>query len=279
LFFPGACVSDLDGTLLPHNSTISREDLHTLEELSEKGICRVLATGRSLYSMRKVVPRSAPFDYVIFATGAGIMDWHSQELIYSQNLDGEQISRVCAVLEELNLDYMLHNAIPETHHMQYKAFNGIPDFLQRVEIYREYATQLRADQAPNWDQATQFLAIVDSHRKDIYDSLSRLLQPLTIIRTTSPLDFSSLWIEIFAPGVNKGSSLEYLLKHIGLSLSQSMVVGNDYNDLQMLKICPNAYVTANAPESMKKEFRTVDLCKDNGFSEAVELWLESAGLG
>lgn len=276
LIYRGACVSDLDGTLLPHNGEISVENLRSLESLSEKGICRVLATGRSLFSMRKVIPLHAPFDFVIFATGAGIMDWQNQELIYNQNLNAEQISRVCKVLEELNLDYMLHNAIPETHHLQYKAFKAIPDFLQRLEIYREYATELKQEQGPGWKLATQFLAIVESHREDLYDSLSRRLDPLTIIRTTSPLDFSSLWIEIFAPGVNKGSALQHLLSKIGLSLSQCMVIGNDYNDLQMLEICPNSYVTANAPDSMKQEFINVGLCEENGFSMALNHWLQSS---
>lgn len=271
--YAGICISDLDGTLLPHNGKISATNLIMLEELAQRGICRVLATGRSLFSMSKVVPIDAPFDYVIFATGAGIMDWKKQELIYSQNLDTKQILRVCEVLEDLKLDYMLHNSIPETHHIQYKSFGTNTDFTNRIDIYREFATELQHSETPSWDGATQFLTIVEHNRKDLYEDLCTRLHPLTAIRTTSPLDFCSIWIEIFAPGVNKGEGIMRLLQIIGMSLRHCMVIGNDYNDLHMLELCPFAYVTANAPQELKDKFEVVASCDKDGFSAAVQHWL------
>jgi Cof subfamily protein (haloacid dehalogenase superfamily) len=275
LKYLGTCVSDLDGTLLPHNGEISAGNLAMLEELRQSGICRVLATGRSLFSLQKVIPPDAPFDYVIFATGAGIMDWQSKELIYSQNLNERQILLASKVLDELKLDYMIHKEVPDTHIMHYKAFGENPDFLDRVGIYREFATELDPSARPSWISATQFLAIVPEQRQEVYPLLQKRLAPLTTIRTTSPLDFSSLWIEIFAPGVNKGDGLLRLLTMLGLSLQQTMVIGNDYNDLHMLEICSNAFVTANAPDDLKAQFRAVASCAEDGFRQAAELWIQA----
>ena len=74
-------ITDLDGTLLQNDHTISKEDMDTLNLLGEMGICRVAATGRNLFKVRKALSPEAPFDYVICSSGAGIVDWKTQEII------------------------------------------------------------------------------------------------------------------------------------------------------------------------------------------------------
>ncbi len=75
-------ITDLDGTLLQKDHTISQGDIGTLEKLGKLGVCRVAATGRNLYKVRQVLFENSPFDYVILSSGAGIMDWKTQKLIY-----------------------------------------------------------------------------------------------------------------------------------------------------------------------------------------------------
>ena len=67
-------VTDLDGTLLQTDHTISPEDTETLIELGCLDVCRVAATGRNLFKVRQVLTPETPFDYVIFSSSAGIMD-------------------------------------------------------------------------------------------------------------------------------------------------------------------------------------------------------------
>ena len=62
-------VTDLDGTLLQNDHSISEEDLETLNLLGELGICRVAATGRNLFKVRLALTPADPFDYVITVCG------------------------------------------------------------------------------------------------------------------------------------------------------------------------------------------------------------------
>nr|MDK2850150.1 hypothetical protein [Candidatus Cloacimonadota bacterium] len=266
-------VSDLDGTLLPHHGHISDQDLSSLEDLQLRGIITVLATGRSLFSLRRHIPIDAPFDFVIFSTGAGIMDWKTQNLIYYKDLQNPDICKICNVLEASNIDYMLHDRIPDSHFLKYREKVGLADFWNRIEHYREFAQVFDEKHIAHTIAATQFLAVVPQDREDIYQKICHKLYPITPIRTTSPMDLQSLWIEIFAPGVNKGESLKYLLGKLRISASDMMVVGNDYNDLDMLRLTEYAYVTSNAPEDLKKEFRPVS--NDNAFTMAMNDWLKA----
>lgn len=267
------CVTDLDGTLLHSEGGISPPNLKALEELRTRGIYRVLATGRSLYSIHSVLPEDAPFDYAIFATGAGIMDWQTKKLIFSHDLDGAEIRKICTALEGLEIDYMLHDKVPDTHLMQYRIKAGLADFLQRIAHYQDHAKVLDLANIDQVMAATQFLAMIAEDREDLYHEIHKKIYPLSAVRTTSPLDYCTMWIEIFAEGVNKGGAVRFLMHKLGASVDDIMVIGNDYNDLEMLSLSPNAYVTANAPQDLRHRYQTVASCDDHGFAEAVQDWL------
>ena len=70
-------VTDLDGTLLNPQHQISDKDLQSLKLLGDKNIYRVIATGRSPYSLNKVLPADFPIDYLIFSSGSGIINWNT----------------------------------------------------------------------------------------------------------------------------------------------------------------------------------------------------------
>ena len=74
-------ITDLDGTLANRDGKISKADLNTLEQLGEQNITRVIATGRSIYSAKKVLDENLPIDYLLFSSGAGILHWHRKEII------------------------------------------------------------------------------------------------------------------------------------------------------------------------------------------------------
>ncbi len=268
------CFTDLDGTLIHSAGIISEPNQEALEELRKRGIYRILATGRSLYSLKNVVPHDAPFDFAIFATGAGILDWQTKELIFSHDLDGEEVKKVCDTLEEFEIDYMLHNKVPDTHHMHYRAKAGMADFWRRVDHYKGFAEELDLGRLEHIANATQFLAMVAKDREDIYHELHKRVFPLSAVRTTSPIDYCTMWIEIFAPGVNKGGAVRFMMHKLLASAEDIMVIGNDYNDLDMLKIGSNAYVTGNAPLELRRKYKVVSSCDTNGFAEAVWDWLE-----
>ena len=74
---------DLDGTLLNNSKLIGGKDKDTLHFLGERNIVRVFATGRNLFSAKKVLNETTPFDYLVFSSGAGVYDWRKQKLLFN----------------------------------------------------------------------------------------------------------------------------------------------------------------------------------------------------
>jgi len=269
-------ISDLDGTLYPRGGPFSSRDLQTLKSLSKEGIIRVIATGRSLYSLKKVIAPDFPIDYLIFSSGAGIMDWRSKELLKKvESLKGTEVKKVALLLKRMDLDFMIHRPIPENHFFTYYSFGrDNPDFESRCLIYRDFAApgSLPTRQFP---PACQLLAIENvNHRESLYEEIKNKLKYLKVIRTTSPLNGRSIWIEIFPKTVSKGLAASWLAARLGRKADQVIALGNDYNDLDLLDWAGESYVVENSPAELKEHFSIItEAGRDENLTAAVQSWI------
>lgn len=92
---------------------------------------------------------------------------------------------------------------------------------------------------------------------------------LHVIRTTSPMDHVSTWIEVFPKSVSKGHALENICSRHGIAPEQTMSIGNDYNDLDMLNFTGKSFVMGNAPKALKEKFPVIKPNHSNGVSQLV----------
>lgn len=267
-------ITDLDGTLIRSDRTFANADLNTLVALGREGVVRVVATGRSLYSARMVLEPEFPIDYLIFSTGAGIFDWPQQRLLRKNALGASDVESAARVLASMDLPFMVHAAVPENHRFVYRrAPSGRVrgDFELRLERYLQYAAEWVEGAAPPLD-AAQFVAITDAEDVHAYDELRRALPMLEVVRATSPLDGRSRWLEIFPSGVSKSHASNWLAERCGVSAEQTLGVGNDYNDEDLLAWAGVAFVVANAPDDLLNRHSSVPSNDDGGFSAAVDQW-------
>lgn len=261
-------ITDLDGTLLNDAQEVNKKDTETLHRLKELDIVRVIATGRNYFSVTRVLRSSFPVDYLIFSSGAGILNWHEKRLIYSSYLLKEKVAEIARFFIDHKVDFMIHEVIPNNHKfVYYKSGSHNPDFERRCKIYEEFAEPLNPS-TETYDHACQILA-VSGKSPEFYNYVLNKIKGVKIIRATSPLDGESVWIEIFPEDVSKGHGVERLCSQLGIHKSQTLGIGNDYNDLDLLEYTKQSFVVDNAPPEIKELFQS---CKSNmncGFTDAV----------
>lgn len=261
-------ISDLDGTLLPSQGEVSACDLNTLKELKGKNIIRVIATGRNLYSALSVLTDDFPIDYLIFASGAGIFDWKKRELIFSQDLDADSVFALSSELIRLKTDFMILDSIPNNHQFAYyRSGNSNPDFDRRLSLYKPFANPIGHVEETK-RKACQLLVIL-SNCVNGFNELKSNFDNVKIIRATSPLDHESIWMEIFPLHISKAYGADWLCKHLEIESDSSIVIGNDYNDLDLLEWGKYSYVVANAPKELKLTYKVAKSVDESGFSYAI----------
>jgi Cof subfamily protein (haloacid dehalogenase superfamily) len=271
----GLFLTDFDGTLLRSDGTFSQMDLDALDTLNRHGIKTAIATGRSLYSFINSPGIDLPVDYVIFTMGAGVVTQSGHKLIYQINLSSEDVVKTLDFLNRSTLDFMMHYPIPENHrHVYRRVSQDNEDFKSRIEKYNQFGQPLTSIPQSGFGEAAQFLAVVPqdiTHK--VLQEVSRELPGLSIVRSTSPLDHQSGWIEFFHPNVSKAKTAAWLAAELGVDPEDTMAIGNDYNDLDMLEWAAHSYVVENAPDDMKQQFQQVASNNNGGVAQAVEHWL------
>jgi len=260
---------DLDGTLLGTNRKVSERNFAALRKTGESGIIRVIATGRSLFSFRKVIPADFPIDYLIFSSGAGVMNWITKELIYEEHLTAEQTAFATDLLLAEEADFMIQAAIPDNHYfLYYGKGDGNPDFHSRIAIYEKYAELLKLP----WkaEKSSQLLAVLPKGKEGDYEMLKEKLPDLKVIRATSPLDGESAWIEIFPAHVSKGHTAQWLCDFLKIKQMHSLSIGNDYNDYDMLEWAAESFVVQNSPRELKEKYKVIPSNDVDGVAIVLE---------
>ncbi len=265
--------TDLDGTLLGSGGAPSDRNLESLRQLGERGVVRVVATGRSAFSARRVVTPQTPIDYLVVSSGAGIIDWQSGEYLRTAQLEADQTAAAAAVLVELGLDFMVHEPIPSNHRFGFRRAVGQADFERRIALYAEHCAEAPG---PWRDGACQLLAVADGAASR-FEEVRRRLPDFTVLRATSPLDRTSEWIEVFPAHVSKSQACAWLAERHGVSADATVAIGNDTNDVDLLRWAGRAFVVADAHPSLIGEFERVSTADGHGFADAAAAVLQSLG--
>lgn len=264
--------TDFDGTLLRDDHTVSDRSKDTLSKLGEMNVLRVIVTGRSLYSLNKVLLEDVPVDYLIVASGAGIYCSKSRQLLYQTGLTKADTELIGNKLVDLGCDFMVHYPLPDNHKFLYHQKNSLNfDYRKRYELYEDHGAPL--DNFSALTQGSSQFLVIDIPDGELHKDIEGLLDRYTVIRTTSPLDHKSAWIEIFPLKTDKGKTLKILTENYNLGSSHVLSIGNDFNDVHMLRWADTSRVVANAHVDLRDEFKTVSSNDNEGFSEAVDAWL------
>lgn len=261
---------DLDGTLLTDEKKIGNSDMQTLQILGTLNVIRVFATGRNLYSALGILPNDTPFDYLVFSSGAGIMEWKNKEILFESAIEKEIVINVEKTLKELELNFSVHFPIPDNHkYYYYKGNNSLTDFDERNFHYKGFSFEL-INGFP-LDRATQFIVIL-KHESE-FEFVASKIKDLKIIRATSPIDGKSVWLEIFNQNVSKALGGSFLCNKLNISRAETIGIGNDYNDIDLLNWAGNSYIVENAPQILKQKYNPCASNQNNPLTMVVSKYL------
>ena len=101
-------VLDLDGTLLNDDKLISDKNANILNELHNRGIHIVIATGRNYYMAKNLTEKIRLVEPVILANNGAIVRRYDDSLIESNYLDFSIFENIYALGKKHNLNPIIH---------------------------------------------------------------------------------------------------------------------------------------------------------------------------
>jgi len=166
--------TDLDGTFLKEDRSISANNLKALHLLGDKDMIRVAATGRNLHKVEEVIRGDVPFDYIVFSSGAGVFDWKRRKHIFNRNIDSKSSKKISNYFIERRLNFHAFFPVPQNHkHWYFRGDKKCEEFERYFEFNNAYATDITKSGIPETEMC-QFLVIIPENRKSL-SSLKRRL--------------------------------------------------------------------------------------------------------
>ncbi|MFH9981603.1 Cof-type HAD-IIB family hydrolase [Streptomyces sp. NPDC017179] len=243
-FPPRLIATDLDGTLLRDDKSVSPRTIAALAAAEEAGIEVFFVTGRPARWMDVVSDHVHGHGLAICGNGAAVVDLHGgpgahrfvkvRELARETALDAVRLVREAApgTMFAVEQTYGFHQepAYPKLH-------MELPDVLAPAE-------ELLAPGGAGTDQPIlKILAHHPTLDPDAFLAVARLAagEHVSITRS-SP----SALLEISGPGVSKASTLALSCAERGISQEEVVAFGDMPNDVEMLTWAGRSYAMGNA---------------------------------
>ncbi|WP_034764976.1 Cof-type HAD-IIB family hydrolase [Rossellomorea vietnamensis] len=275
--------TDMDGTLLNEKQEISEANKQAILDAQEQGIEVVVATGRSYEEARYVIEEAGISCDIVCANGAEVRNKQG-EIIYQAGIESARAREIAAVLNETGIYFEIYTdegTYTENYEMGVElivnifttANPGVSEEQVRQaarERFEKGHIKLVEDYGVLFSDDSQLVYkfLVFSFDEKQLQEANEKLSALTGIAISSSGKEN---IEVNSLEAQKGVALEKLLKDKGLSPQHAMAMGDNLNDLSMMKVVGRPVAMGNALDQIK------DFCpyitatnKEDGVAKAIQ---------
>jgi len=246
-------VLDIDGTLAGESNQISPRVLETIRQVQQRGIEVAIATGRMYQSALRFHQGVASNLPLMAYQGAYIKHPQTQKLYRHTPLPRHLALEILAFLApmEAQQDLSIHLYIDDQLHVR-AVIDDTEAYATRSGIRPVAAGDLTQYLARNTTIETTKLLTLSNNvplLSDILDKLSHRY-PDTDLYLTRSVEY---FVEATHPQANKGEAVRYLAEDLlGLKPDQVMAVGDNFNDLEMLRYAGIGVAMGDAPNPVQQ---------------------------
>ncbi|ANF16852.1 hypothetical protein XW81_00140 [Buchnera aphidicola (Schlechtendalia chinensis)] len=255
--------SDLDGTLLAPNSSLTDLTINVVQSLVKKGVYFIIATGRHYFEAIKVRNNLGILTFLITSNGARIYDPYDQ-LVYSSNVNKYVILdliKLCSLDKDILIQLYSHDSWYISNNY---SNNG-------VNLYNSFGFKYTLLDLKN-------LIFLDFNKVFFTSSnLNKLhfLQKYILdnFKSKVNVNFScSNCLEVVSNEVSKGNALQLVSNLLGISLKKCLSFGDGMNDKDMLEISGKGCIMKNGQHFLKESLSDFEVIGSN-FEDGVANYL------
>lgn len=228
---------DLDGTLLDDNKSLSNENIRVLNKLNNMGIEIVIATGRRYYEAKELT-KDLNMDLVILANNGNIVrQVRNDNVLYSKVLDNDDFYLLINKSKENNLYPLVY-----VDHYE----NGFDILIEMDSLPQNYNNYIssKIERVINIKNLIEFdnpralsicyIGEIDVLNKFASDLTNAYPNKYSYHIMSNLTKFRAL-LEIMHPEGCKWKALIQYAKSIGISKEKIITIGDDNNDVEMIK--------------------------------------------
>ncbi len=226
-------VTDLDGTLLADDKSLPTDFWDVEQQLNERNITLVIASGRPYHNMVSVFEKIRHRIFFISDNGSYML------------FDGKELLEDTLDNNVVNEFVRLSRNIPDSYpvlcgkDMAFMEDNDENLLRQTLKYYQQYkiVDDLTTVEAPILKVS---LCDLNNSESNTYPHYKHFADDYNVVLS------SKVWVDITSKTASKGRAVKMLQKKLNLGYDETLVFGDYMNDLDMMHTAQYSYAMKNA---------------------------------
>lgn len=241
-------VSDFDGTLVRDDGNIDEANKIAIKEYTENGGIFAISTGRMPYG---ILPRAKELGLkgiLCACQGAVIMDIESGEALLEGTIPCEITVDICEKMEALGLHIHVYD--------QTDYYCNMDDDALKLYQKAVRTTPILVTDKP--------MSVYVKEKGICAYKVLAMVNPKDNVRIMQALEkenfagccvtkSADFLVEVINASYSKGTAVEFLAERYGVPIEKTIGVGDQQNDIPMIKAAGLGIAVKNADEALKKE--------------------------
>ncbi|WP_125770486.1 Cof-type HAD-IIB family hydrolase [Companilactobacillus furfuricola] len=257
-------LSDIDGTILDDHQQVDQELVKEIERLKEFGIPFVLTSARSPKGMSTIASQMGLTKNPLSCyNGAYLVNPsnNTSPVISSHELPTSEVQKILTFVQ---------NNYPRVSANLYSAANW---YVQKIDSWVQEEARITKIN-PTVIDLSNFIQTNPVHKllligeTCIIQKINQQLSKKNWANSNFVLSKEN-YLEVIDKSASKAQALKELSNYYQTDLSKTIAIGDNFNDLPMIKEAGLGVAMANAPEEVKREAKVVTKSNNEGGVAAI----------
>ena len=243
---------DLDGTMLNSYGEVTENTRRVIKQTIQKGTEVIIASGRSIDSIKTIAKDIGSKKYMIAGNGAVVYDIENDKIIYEKYIPQKRAIDIIKMCEENSIYYNVYtNKSIIASSLRYNVLYYYKENIKKedskkthitlVEDILKYVKEMQ-------DEKIMKIFICDS-TKSVFNSIIKKFDDVEDLEVldvshmsrkiikhgTTEVPIEYYYTEISMRNVDKWYAIEYLIDKLNIDKNEVMTIGDNMNDKKMIE--------------------------------------------
>ena len=243
---------DLDGTMLNSYGEVTENTKRVVKQTIQKGTDVVIASGRSIDSIKTIAEEIGSTKYVVAGNGAVVYDIKNDEILYEKYIPIGKALDIIKICEQNSIYYNVYtNKSIIADSLRYNVLYYYKENLKKqdskktnitlVDNVEHYVRQMKNEKIMK--------IFVCDITKSVFNSIVKKFSPVQDIdildvshmsrkiikQGTVEVPIEYYYTEISMKNVDKWYAIEFLMDKLGIRKEEVIAIGDNMNDKKMIE--------------------------------------------
>lgn len=259
-----AVFTDMDGTLLREDHTVSHTTKQVIQNLIEKGILIIPISARPLHGMLHITKNIFPDDIPVVSLNGSYI-YHKRKIIYQVDMPLPGAEAIHDLSEKFPVSAMYYSQMDWYASQETPAIKKeqkitpvpitIQPFTKTMQVWEQKQT------GPNKILIAGAPDVILEVEKEMLQQFNGSLN----IYKSQPK-----YVEAMHPDASKVNAMRFIMDMYGIAQNETIAIGDNYNDVGMIEFAGMGVAMGNAPKEIQSNAGFVtDRNNNDGVAKAL----------